>query len=199
MDCFIKKIINNNLDESVHFQFTKFSRGEFKDKAMLRLKTNSGKFALDTTAEYAADLVSILADKLGKNKTLVEGAVVSALDISGFKYEDKKMAMGVRKYIINREMTGEEILALQKSAPKAFMGLSFNVGEDELKIQPKSPKSAKGASSQKKDDAEVKIDFCKLKTNDKEIIKKFLLEEEIDSKKLEIRHDFVITEIITPP
>jgi hypothetical protein len=199
MDCFIKKIFNGKTDSLVHVQFQKFSRGEFKDKAMLRLKSNSGKYSLDATYEYARELVMNLAEKLGDSKTHVTGALVSALDLSGFKYTEKKMAMGARKYMIDTDMTGKELLELCNSQPKAFIALSFNVGEEELKIQPKSPKSAKGVSSSKDENAEAKIDFCKLKTNDFESIENFIFEPELkNAKKAEIKHIFQITDIEIP-
>ena len=201
MDCFIKKIFaakgNSLKDELVHSQFTKFSRGVFNDKAMLKMKNQTGRYSLDTTSEYARELVLALAQKLGDKKTMVTGAFVSALDIQGIKYEEKKMAMGVRKYMINREMTGKEITEMLMNTPKAFPGLSFNVDDNELVIKPKSPKSAKGAGAAKKEDDDVKIDFCKLKTSDKSLVEGFFVDsEELGAKKLEIRHDFIITDII---
>jgi len=202
MGCFIKKIFSGKIkgDSLVHSQFQKFSRGEFKDKAMIRLKNNNGKYSMDTTYEYARELVMAMAQKLGNNKTQVTGALVSALDLSGFQYKEKKMAMGARKYMIETEMSGKEIIDLCENQKKAFIALSFNVGDNELKIQPKSPKSAKGASSSKKEDAEAKIDFCKLKTSDYAIIEEFVFDSEAKgAKKVEIKHDFIITDIIISP
>jgi len=201
MDCFLKKIFDGKkADELVHSQFMKFSRGEFKDKAMIRLKSSAGKFVMDTTAEYARELVITLAEKLGNNKTQVTGALVSALDLQGFKYKERKMAMGVRKYMIESEMSGKEILDLCASQTKAFIAFSFKVGESELSVQPKSPKSAKGASSSKKEDAEAKIDFCKLKTSDWSLIEGFVFDSEVKgAKKVEIKHDFIINDIIISP
>ena len=203
MDCFIKKIFvaKGELvkDELVHNQFTKFSRGVFSDKAMLKMKNQVGRYSLDTTAEYARELVLALAEKLGDKKAMVTGAFVSALDIQGIKYEEKKMAMGVRKYMINREMTGKEIIEMLEATPKAFPGLSFNVGDNELVIKPKSPKSAKGAGAAKKEEDDVKIDFCKLKTSDKSLVQGFFIDsEELEAKKLEIRHEIIISDIIIP-
>jgi len=201
MDCFIKKIFDGKADESVHLQFQKFSRGEFRDKAMIRIKNSNGKYTIDTTYEYARELVRIMAKKLGNNKAHVMGALVSALDLTRFNYESKKMAMGVRKYMINREMTGNEMVELCDRLTKAFFGLSFSVGDDELKIKDKSPKSAKGASSAKKEDAKAKIDFCRLKTSDKNIVTGLLFDNEIQTdnfKKAEIKHDFIITDIVIP-
>jgi hypothetical protein len=199
MDCFIKKIFDGKVDDYVHTQFQKFSRGEFTNKAMVRVKESSGKFTIGTTAEYARELVRIMGEKLGDKKTLVTGALVSALDLQGFKYEEKKMAMGVRKYMVNREMSGKELIELCDSFPKAFIGLSFKVGEEELNIQAKSPKSAKGASSNKKEDADLKIDFCKIKTTDRKIVENLVFDNEVKTfKKVEIIHSFVITDIVIP-
>ena len=199
MDCFIKKIFDGKNDELVHLQFQKFSRGEFKNRAMIKVKESGGKFIIATTAEYAKELARAMGEKLGNNKTHVTGALISALDLQGFKYEERKMAMGVRKYMINREMSGNEIVELCDNVIKAFIGLSFNVGEDELKIKDKSPKSAKGAGSAKKEDAELKIDFCKLKTTDRKLVEGLVFDSEaMGAKKLEVYHDFVINEIVVP-
>ena len=199
MDCFIKKLLEGKKDELVHIQFQKFSRGVFQQRAMIKFKDSSGKLTIDTTSEYARELVRALGEKLGNNKTLVTGALVSALDLKDIKYEERKMAMGVRKYMINREMTGKELVEICDTALKAFVGLSFSVGEDELKIKDKSPKSAKGAGSSKKEDAELKIDFCKLKTKDRKLVEGLIFDSEAKgAKKVQIHHDFIIEDIVVP-
>jgi hypothetical protein len=201
MDCFIKKVFDGKSkgDNLVHIQFQKFSRGEFKNRALIRAKNSSGVFIVNTTSEYARELVRSLAEKLGDKKTLVTGAIVSALDLQGqFAFEEKKMAMGVKKYMINREMTGKELINICDNVLKAFIGLSFTIGEDELKIKDKSPKSMKGVSSSKSEDDEIKVDFCKLKTSDKTLVKNLLFDVDLNSKKIEINHDFIITDIILP-
>ena len=35
---FIKKIFDGNIDESVHLQFQKFSKGEFRDRALIKAR-----------------------------------------------------------------------------------------------------------------------------------------------------------------
>jgi hypothetical protein len=202
MDCFIKKVFDGKSrgDALVHIQFSKFSRGEFKNRALVRAKNSAGVYSINTSSEYARELVRSLAEKLGDKKTLVTGAIVSALDLQGlFQYEEKKMAMGVKKYMINREMTGKELISICDNVLKAFIGLSFNVEGDELKIKDKSPKSMKGVSSSKSDDDEIKVDFCKLKTSDKNLVKTILFDINVDSfKKIEVNNDFIITDIILP-
>jgi hypothetical protein len=201
MDNFIKKIFEGQeMDNLVHSQFTKFSKGEFPDRAMIRAKNSKGKYTIATTAEYSKDIIITLAEKLGNSKTIVNGAIISALDLEGFEYDERKMAMGVRKYMIyDKEMTGEEILKICNSIEKAFFGLSFSVGETELKIAPKSPKSAKGASSSKNPDKKAKIDFIKIKTTDKDLVDNLIFEDEFkDFKKIEIKHDIQVMDIVIP-
>jgi hypothetical protein len=199
MEFFTKKIFDGKIDDSVHLQFQKFSRGEFGNRAMVRIKKSTGKYTISTTSEYAKELIMTMAEKLGDKKTQVNGAIISALDLQGFKYEERKMAMGVRKYMINREMSGNEILSMCNSVQRAFFGLSFNVGEEELKIKDKSPKSAKGSGSSKKEDADLKIDFCKLKTNDKKLVEELIFDSEAGNfKKVEIKYDFIIKDIVIP-
>lgn len=199
MDCFIKKIFEGKSDSLVHIQFQKFSRGEFNNRAMVRAKNVKGVYNIGTTSEYARELVRSLGEKLGDRKTQVTGAIVSALDLQGsFQYEEKKMAMGVKKYMINREMTGKELINICDNVLKAFIGLSFKVGEDELAIKDKSPKSMKGVSSDKSAE-DIKVDFCKLKTTDKNLVKSLLFDIEVDLfKKADVNHNFVINDIVIP-
>jgi hypothetical protein len=200
MEFFIKKIFERKTDELVHSQFQKFSKGEFKDRAMVRIKNSNGKFSIETTSEYARELIKAMAEKLGGDKSHVSGALISAIKLEGFSYEGVSSAIGIKKYQLDREMSGKEIVELCDNQPKAFFGLSFKSGEDELKIQAKSPKSAKGASSAKKEDEKARIDFCKLKTSDKNIVNGLVFEQDAkEFKKIEIKHDFVINEIIIPP
>ena len=202
MDFFIKKISEGKVDKLVHNQFQKFSRGEFPRRAMFKIKNTKGNYTIDTTSEYARELVRFMGERLGDQKTTVTGALISALDLEGqFKFEEKKSAIGVRKYLFNREMTGKEIVALCDTVEKAFFGLSFKVGTEELKIKDKSPKSMKGASSSKNgEDDELKIDFCKLKTADRKIVDNLLFEKNVpEFKKVAVYHDLSITDIVIPP
>ena len=71
--------------------------------------------------------------------------------------------------------------------------MSFEAKGTELKIKPKSPKSGKPG----KGDEAPKADFCKIKTNDEEIVKSLLFDVK-NFKKIDIQHDFIISEIEIP-
>ncbi len=200
MDSFIKKIFEENVDELVHSQFIKFSKGIFENRAMIRCRNTQRKYTLATTSEYAKEIIMYLAEQLGSEKVSVDGALISALDLEGFEYNEKKMAMGVRKYMIyDKEMSGDEILDLCNKFDKVFFALSFKTDKTDLKIRVKSPKSAKGAGSQKKEDAKAKINFIKIKTTDKGLVDSLIFDDEAkDFKKIEIKHNFIIEGIIMP-
>jgi hypothetical protein len=192
---FIKKVFDKQIDEDAHLQFQKFSRGEFRNRALIKVKKVKNKTTITTTAEFANEFVQIVAEKLEKNKTKVTGAIISTFDLGKeIDYQNKKQFMGIKQYIIDKEMSGDEIVGLIKKFPRVFFALSFDSGKgDILKIKAKAPKSAKPKT---KDEAPTP-DFCKLITEDEQIAKSFVFEKS-DFKLAEIYHDFFIDSIVIP-
>ena len=194
MSFFIKKIKDGNFDETVHSQFQKFSRGNFADRALIVAKKKKDKYALRTTHEYTNELVRFLAEKLGDQKTNVTGVIVSTLDLTGqVEFEDKKQFQGVKRYIINSELSGKEIIEICDKVTGAFVGFSFKTEDTELKVKPKAPKSGKPSS---KGDKKPAPDFCKIKTKDKELVKLLLFDIDIDNfTEAEVEHVFAIGDL----
>lgn len=193
---FIKKIFDGKIDDSVHSQFQKFSKGEFRDRALIRAKFSAGKYTIKTTAEFAKEMVRVMAGKLGDEKVRVTGAVISTLDLKGeLEFENIKQFQGVKKYLIDSEMSGNEIIGLLDKFPKAFFALSFVVKDGFLKITPKAPKSGKPKG--KKKGEKFNPNFCKLVTKDAELGKSFVFEKP-DFKLAEITHHYIITGIEVP-
>ena len=192
---FIKKVFDNEIDEEVHLQFQKFSRGEFTNRALIKAKKVKNNYTIFTTAEFANELVRIIAKKLGDKKTHVTGAVISTLALDNeLKFKTKKQFMGIKQYVIDEHMSGNEILDLVKKLPKVFFALSFSSESgDILKIKAKAPKSAKPKTKEER----PKPDFCKLITSDEKIVKDFIWEKS-GFKDALIIHDFMIKEIIAP-
>lgn len=192
---FIKKVFNDETDELVHLQFQKFSRGEFKNKALVHARNSNGKYTIKTSAEFANELVRMVAGKIGGDKIKITGAIVSTSDLKEeLKFKEIKQFQGVKRYLIDSEMSGEEIVQLLNRFPKTFFALSFDSGKgDVVKIKPKAPKSAKA----KNKDEKPAPDFCRLVTNDEEIAKSFVFEKP-NFKTAEISHNLIIEEIIIP-
>jgi len=192
---FIKKVQEKNFDEEVHLQFQKFSKGEFRNKALIDARNSNGNYTIKTSSEFANGLVRILAERLGNNKTMITGSIIGTNDLKGI-LDFKKISQfqGVKNYSIEKEMSGNEIIHLLNKFPKNFFALSFSVGEDVLKIKPKTPKS--GKPSNKGEDA-PKVDFCTLKTKDKKLAESFIFENP-EFKEAKISHDFLIERIEIP-
>lgn len=198
---FIKKVLNKDFDEIVHLQFQKFSKGEFKNRALIEAKNSNGNYTIKTSAEFANELVKELAEKLGSNKTKVTGGIITTTNLKEIpKYNDLfaqvkvKNFQGVKNYQIDLELSGKEIIEMINLSPKAFFALSFSVGDDALKIKPKAPKSGKPGS---KGEETPKVDFCVLKTKDKKIAESFIFENS-EFKTAKIAHDFQIDKIEIP-
>lgn len=193
---FIKKIKDGNNDGEVHLQFQKYSKGEFKNKAMISAKFQTNKYRINTTPEFGNELVKTVARKVADKKVKVTGAIVTTRDLTGdIEFKDKKQFQGVKRYIIEKEVTGNNILELVNNFPKAFFGLSFSTSDDEtqLKIKPKAPKSGKPG----KGEETPKVNFCRLITKDKELAKSFIFEVN-EFKEANITHTLVIDELEIP-
>ncbi len=193
---FIKKIFDEKIDELVHLEFQKFSKGEFINKALIEAKNSKGKYTVKTSPEFANGIVRNFAEKLGENKTNVTGAIVSTLDLKDeVEYKDIKQFQGVKRYLIDKEMSGNEIIKLLDKFPKNFFALSFSISDgDILKIKPKAPKSGKPGS---KGEKAPKADFCTIKTKDRKIGESFVFEKK-DFKKARINHTYLIDKLEIP-
>ncbi|MBS3083933.1 hypothetical protein J4423_03960 [Candidatus Pacearchaeota archaeon] len=195
MDFFIHKMCSGNIDSLTHLQFEKYSRGVFADKAIVQAKFSKGNYSFVTTSEYAGDFVRACADELGSSKTKVEGVIISTKALpSNIQHHGISQFMGVKKYSISGEYSGDEIKGICDSVPRSFVALSFSTPKSELKIKPKAPKSAKPG---KDSEDGPKVDFCKLKTINPEFAKKLFFDVP-EFKKAEVKHDFDIKDIEIP-
>ena len=79
---FIKKIFDGDVDESVHLQFQKFSKGEFRNRALIEANKTGKGYTIKTSAEFANGLVNIMSEKLGEESSRVTGAIVSTQDLT---------------------------------------------------------------------------------------------------------------------
>jgi len=195
---FIEKIFLRKIDHAVHLQFQKFSRGIFKDKAIISAKKSGNKYTIFTSYEFANELVREVAEKLGNGKTKVTGGIISTVNLKEIpKYLNLlahakvKQFQGVKNYQIDLELSGKEIIEIIDAFPKAFFGLSFSAGETQLKIKAKAPKSGKPKNSEGE---RPKPDFCKIITTDENIGKGFVFEKH-DFKKADLNHTYIIIEV----
>ncbi len=71
---FIKKIFEDNVDEQVHRQFTRFSKGTFENKALMKIKKSKDKFTIYTSFDLSSDLVRIFSDLI--KETNISGRLI---------------------------------------------------------------------------------------------------------------------------
>ncbi|MDA3837156.1 MAG: hypothetical protein PF542_06050 [Nanoarchaeota archaeon] len=191
---FIKKIVDKKEDSLTHLQFQKFSKGIFKNRAVLKVKKTKNKYSIGSTGEFINEMVRIVAKKAGDNKMKVTGAVIATSDLTGkIDFNEKKQFQGVKRYLLSNEMSGNEVISLLNEFPKAIFALSFEFGDDKLKIKPKAPKMGVPG----KGEEAPKTDACKLTTTDAAIGESFVFEKK-DFKLAEINHIFTIDKITLP-
>jgi uncharacterized protein YjaG (DUF416 family) len=198
---FIKKIFMGKTDKSVHLQFQKFSKGEFRNKAIIEVKKGGKSWTIKTSAEFSNELVRLIAEKAGETPVKISGAIISTLNLKEniefnklLENSKVKQFQGVKKYLVNEEIIGNELLNLIDNNPKIFFALSFDTDDSKLKIKIKAPKSGKPSSN---GDEKPKANFCSLKTSDENIVKDFIFEK-IDFKEAKINHNFFIEKIEIP-
>lgn len=192
---FIKKIFESAdgkiEDKLVHMQFQKFSKGEFRNRAVVEGRKVKDKYTISTSAEFANELVRVVAENLGGKKTNVTGAIVSTNDLkSEIEFKGIKQFQGVKRYLVDTEMSGNEIISLLEKIPKSFFALSFESENFKLKIKPKAPKSGKPG----KGEEAPRANFCKLITTDEKLARDFIFEVP-DFKKAAVNHTFMIEDI----
>ncbi len=193
---FIKKIFTNKVDESIHLQFTRFSKGVFENKAMLEITVSSSNIKVKTSSEYTNELVELLANTI-KVKTHVKGIIFSTRKLaeeSDIEFQDVKSAIGVKKHIVDQDLTKEQILNICQKFPHSSINLSFKTDYGELKVKEKAPKSGKPG----KGEAAPKIDYCIFTTTDKTILEDYAFDIKHPFKKAIILHTYEITNIQIP-
>lgn len=187
---FIRKIFEKKVDDDVHLQFQRFSKGIFENRALVEITKTTKEVKIKTSYEFVRDLVDYLIDGNVKN---LSGLIICTTDLRklGFEFPEVKQFMGVKKFdVVN--LTKDDVMSLMKKLPDALFLLSFETEKGSIKTKQKAPKSGKNA------DKEQKADFCALTTNDLGILYEFAFDFDKNFKKAIIKHTFVINEIIIP-
>ena len=203
MKNFIKSIFLGNKDDetkkSVHNEFIKFGKGEYRDKYLIEAKRKANSFSLKTSSEFTNFLVRFCLNTASE-RLKISGIIISTFDLrEGREYvfspeEKTKRFMGIKQLSVDYEISKKDLLELMERYPRVFYALSFSTPSCELKIKAKAPKSSKPSASGEK---EAKADFCSLKTTNSEIIKELLFDLQ-DFKEAKINHTLVIESISYP-
>jgi len=200
----IKKIFLNEKDGEgeIHREFLKFGKGNYKRKYQIQAKKQGEITIIKTSNEFANYFVKKCLEKV-KGDIDATGVVVSTFDLKNdapFPIERTKNFMGIRQLVISSKLNPQKVLEFMKKYPAVFFALSFKTGDFELKIKPKAPKSAKPSTKSpvEGEEEEVKVDFCTLKTQDKELLSEFFFDIPSFDKEVSISHTLKIQEIQYP-
>src|SRR3989344_2837867 len=113
MENAIRKIFFGKIDEEVHSDFLKFSRGVFENRYLLEGKRQKDKWSVKTSSEFANFLVQRCLEKV-KGNAAVKGIIVTTLKIEnelGFPIANVKKYQGINQFVIDCEIDSEKILA----------------------------------------------------------------------------------------
>jgi len=182
MSCFIKKIFLGNIDENVHKQFVRFSKGAFSGRAALNLKKGDN-IKLGGGSEFANDFVNLVSELADCR---FSGIILSKEELPEFAGRDKA---AVKEYAVENVNSGK----IKEIKDKVYtMLLDAECPGISLRMKKKLPKPGKSG--------EAKIDdkFCILEADLKywpQVRDFFMLPE---CKKSKIFHTYIISEIILP-
>ena len=181
MDCFIKKIFEGRGGDA-HYQFVRFGKGRFENRAVLNLHRTS-KIKLKGSFEWANDFVNLVSE-------LDSGVKFSGIILSKeeLELENEKKKTGIFQYDVS-EVSCEKIREINSRA--YAMLLNCEGDGIVLKIKKKLPKPGKSA-------AKIDDKFCQLELDLKyweQVKQAFMLPE---CRKCRVSHVFEINEIVMP-
>lgn len=198
MKSVINKVFSDEMDEEVHTDFVKYSRGVFENRYLIEGKKQKDKWSIKTSCEFANFFVRAVLEN-ASGELNIKGIIVSTSDLRSdceFEIDNVKRYMGIKQLVLNCSTTPEKMLSLMDKHPRAFYALSFSSGDYNLKIKAKPPKSGKPGNKTKKGEG-PKADFCSLKTSNKEIIEDLFFDVP-EFKEIKINHTIEIKDIEIP-
>ncbi len=193
---FIRKIAEGKNDVWVKKQFTRYGRGNYKNKALLMISKGGKRAIIKSTFEFAGEFAYELANSI-EGKVPVTGGMISTKDLSedvDFEFAGKKQFAGVKTFLIDMEMSKEDIQGLYDKFPSTLIFLTFKTEEGQIKTKVKSPKAAKP----KKGETEPKADFCNYKTTNNSVVDDLTFDVEKEFKKVRLSHSFEISDLEIP-
>ena len=183
---FIYKIFNNVVDETVHKQFSRFGKGTYEGRALVFLTKGKNSFKVKTSFEFANDFIFIIASKI-HGQFDVSGKIVASYDfLSSLSFEPASYAKRGSFYTaeISRSLSSFELLSLYDKFKLHFLFLQIKGEGVQFRSKASLPKP--GGS--------LKAGFCSA-TLPSSLLSFFAFDFSF-SKKAEISHTYVITELV---
>ena len=128
---FTKKIFDNKIDKDVHSQFTRFSKGTFESRSVIKITIVKDKLKLNASYDLVKDITMAIAENFDKIEAI--GKVI---------HEKKKEE-------IDKILSGEELKKICEENTFILLNLTFE--DYSIKVGKSIPKPGKG----------LKNNFCK--------------------------------------
>ena len=195
---FIRKISEKKTDSFVKRQFTRYGKGVYENKAVMQV-TKGSQYSINTSFEFAGEFAYELAETISGKTHVTGGIITTQKDISkeiDFELAGMKQFAGVRTFLIDTDMSRNQIQGLFEKFPSGLILLTFSTDKGTLKTKVKNPKSSK--SGDKDTEEEPKADFCSFKTKDDKYVKDLLFDVNKDYKKVFVKHIFEIEDLEIP-
>ncbi|RLJ01998.1 MAG: hypothetical protein DRP08_04955 [Candidatus Aenigmatarchaeota archaeon] len=184
---FIKQIFEGRADDSLHYKFVRYGRGEF-ERLFFTIKKGKN-LKIKTSWDFAADLFGLIAENT-KEPLQVSGKIIANRDISEELPCPAEVSKRGKLYTaeINAELTPEELMEIYRKFQKNYILLNVKGSEFKLSVGKSLPKPGKA----------IKEDFCKA-TLPIELLDEFAFDFDKDFKEAKIVHIIKIDELIIPP
>ncbi len=197
---FIRKIAEGKTDEWTKRQFVRYGKGAYEQKALLQITKGKSGNSISSSFEFAPDFAYSLAETI-KGKVHVTGGIITTQKLTDedacVPFSGMKQFAGVKTYLIDTELTKEQIQSLFEKYFSAQILLSFKTEMGELKTKVKNPKSSKQSAAG--ENAELpKVDFCSFKTKDMSIVDDYAFDMPKDFTKAFVMHTFDIEDLTIP-
>ena len=187
---FIKKAINQEIDETTHNKFTRYSLGEF-EKETFKIKKTKKNFAVNTGPEYCDVLEQFFIKKILKN-TIVKGKIIAqrniAKDLETLGIEPVKITGNGKKAEISEELTNEKLIEVFETLNDTALLLDLTSDKNSLKMKKSFPRG------------KLVEGFCKAKfalDHFNDFKEEFLWDlTNEDFKVIELKHTYIVDEII---
>jgi hypothetical protein len=185
---FMKKLVDQNVDESTHMKFVRYSKGTFPKEEII-IKVTGKNISVQTGPEYVDVLLKILADNTTDDVD-AKGKIISSKDIVQTlkDYDVKVTGKRGNKYTVEKTFSAEEFRKFVHELDDMYLLLTVKSGMNIIKVKPSLPKPG-----------DLKEKFATAKfTKDllPNVQEEFMFEGDDIKKQANYKHTYEISEIL---
>ncbi len=186
---FIKKIVEDKVDEATHKKLARYGKGEY-DRGLLLIKRTKKNLKIKGSFDWANDFFGIIANSLDGD-AMVKGKIIASRDfkseLDGIDIKNFSKRGKLYTAEIDTNLTADQMRSLFEKFDKDFLLLNVKAENFDLKVKSSLPKPG----------GKIKDDFCSV-TLPFEALDEFAFDFDPDFSEAKIVNKFIITELIVP-